>query len=376
MDAPTSLPRPGRGRMSASRRAEFERDVADVVHWMRGYVRRLGFSPVSRSWLYAFESEGIISKGDFDWVLKWVADRRREGLIPFELVAEDDSRALSGSDYYDKEATPREYINRTLKEALERAEHYWPSSYWKHQTNYPILWTEKRDLIKLFEPELPSAVRRFASKGQDDINAKVNLLREIDWAYEHDLEPVVLVFTDHDPAGMQIFNNIEDKLRPLAEVMGIDHLLNDMVKDERFVRFGLDADFIDRNGLLWVDNLETSGGKDLADPKHPQHNFPYVQTYLEQFGARKCEANSLIARPRAARYLIHETLWEWLCHEGNEQWKAENRAAQKDATHYADGIKRMLALFDTAGVLYNPAQLQAAVTGGIASLPGDAPGES
>lgn len=369
MDAPTSLPRPGRGRMSESRREDFQDEVRSIAYWMQDYVNHLGFAPVSRSWLYAFESEGIITKSDFDWALKWVADRRREGLIPFRLVAEDDTRALSGWDVYDQEATPREYINRKLKDALEQAQLYHPSSYWKHQDFYPILWTEKRDLIKLFEPELPRAVRRFASKGQDDVNTKVNLLREIEHAYCNDLQPVVLVFTDHDPAGMQIFNNIEEKLRPLAEVLEVDHLLDEMLDDQLFQRFGLDADFIDRNGLLWVDNLETSGGKDLANPKHPQHNYPYVQSYLKQFGAKKCEANALIARPKAARWLMGNVLWSWLDVTGHNKWVRENEAAEAEATHYADGVKRMLAMFDSAGVLYNPAQLQAAVTNGIASLP-------
>jgi len=341
---------------------------------MRSYVVELGFAPVSRSWLYAFESEGIITKGDFSWALDWLADRRREGLIPFHLVAEDSSRSLSGFDFYDKAATPREHLNNCLKRALEEGKQYSPSSYWKHQEFFPIIWTEKRDLIKLFEPELPAAVRRFASKGQDDVNSKVNLLREIERAYENDLKPVVMVFTDHDPAGMQIFNNIEEKLRPLATVMGVEHHLDDMLDRQRFDRFGLDQEFIERNQLLWVDNLETSGNKDLADPKHPQHNFPYVQSYLKQFGARKCEANALIARPQAARWLMCQELWEVLDVDGHKRWVRENEAAQAASSEHAEFLTRMFGMMDAAGVMYDRAKLQAVVTNGIASLPPSEPG--
>ena len=355
--------------MSAARRTEFEVEVKSIVDWMRRYVYNLGFSPVARSWLYAFESERIIDKGDFEWAGKWLADRRKEGLIPFYLVGEDTTRSLSGVDVYDREATPREYINRTLRDALEQAEMYRPSSFWKHQDYFPIIWTEKRDLIKLFQPEIPAAVRRFASKGQADVNSRVRLLEEYRSADELGLEPVILYCGDHDPMGVKMSDAIYDNLKDIADVMGLSGLLEDMRDDERIVRFGLNEEFIDRNGLLWVDNLETSSGSDLNSPKHPHHQAPYVQDYLKEFGARKCEANALITRPKAARYLVHEALMDWLYQEGIDQWNEENNAAEKQATHYADGIKRMLAMFDSAGVLYNPAQLTAVATNGIATLP-------
>ena len=161
----TSLPRMGRGKVSEARRRAFHEEVQEVVQWMQNYVSQLGFAPVARSWLYALESEGIITKGDFSWAGAWLADRRKEGLIPFDLVGADSTRQLTGQDVYDLEATPREYINRQLRASLEQAAMYWPSSYWKHQRFYPVIWTEKLDLVKLFAPELPEAVRRFASKG-------------------------------------------------------------------------------------------------------------------------------------------------------------------------------------------------------------------
>ena len=94
-----------------------------------------------------------------------------------------------------------------------------------------------------------------------------------------------------------------------------------------------------------------------------------MQSYLREFGTRKCEANALITRPEAARELVDDALMEWLSQDGIDQWEAENDAAEKDASHHADGIRRVLAMFDAAGVLYNPRQLGAAASKGIASLP-------
>jgi hypothetical protein len=372
----TSLPRLGSGRVSEARRHQFHAEVRGVVAWMRQYVARLGFAPVARSWLYAMESEGIITKGNFTWAGKWLADRRKEGLIPFDLVGADTTRALTGSDVYDEEETPREYINRQLRDSLEQAAMYWPTSYWKHQTYYPILWTEKRDLVKLFEPELPKAVRRFASKGQADVNSRVALIEECIWAEENGLQPVILYCGDHDPMGLQISNAIVDNLKPLAEVMGWSRGLLHMAHDDRIVRFGLNAEFIENASLLWIDGLETSSGEDLAGPSHTQHKFPYVQNYLEEFGARKVEANALIANPTAARALIRAELWQWLMSVGHKQWERENEQASKEAATHADGIKRMLAMFDAAGVLYNPRQLPAVVDAGLKSLPQGPPDEN
>ena len=284
-------------------------------------------------------------------------------------IAADTTRELTGSDIYDEEETPREYINRKLRNSLEQAAMYWPSSYWKHQQYYPILWTEKRDLVKLFGPELPRAVRRFASKGQADVNSRVALIEECIWAEENSLFPVILYCGDHDPMGLQISNAIVSNLKPLADVMGWSRGLQFMEDDERIVRFGLNADFINNAGLLWIDGLETSSGGDLANPNHKHHLFPYVRSYLEEFGARKVEANALIANPTAARALIRNELWRWLSSAGHKQWERENKQASKEAAEHADGIKRILAMFDSAGVLYNPRQLTSVVTNGLASLP-------
>ena len=38
--------------------------------------------------------------------------------------------------------------------------------------------------------------------------------------------------------------------------------------DERIIRFGLNAEFVDNSGLLWIDGLETSSREDLANPPH------------------------------------------------------------------------------------------------------------
>jgi hypothetical protein len=82
-------------------------------------------------------------------------------------------------------------------------------------------------------------------------------------------------------------------------------------------RFGLDYDFITEQGLAWIENLETGSGKyPLNDPRHNDHFQPYVQSYLEQFGARKCEANALVTRPGAGRELCQAAILRHVDQDG------------------------------------------------------------
>jgi hypothetical protein len=73
-------------------------------------------------------------------------------------------------------------------------------------------------------------------------------------------------------------------------------------------RFGLNADFIDDHHLTWIDNLETSSGQRLDDPRHPDHYKSYVQDYIARYGVRKCEANALVVAPQVGRQLCRQAI--------------------------------------------------------------------
>jgi hypothetical protein len=74
----------------------------------------------------------------------------------------------------------------------------------------------------------------------------------------------------------------------------------------------LNADFIEENGLTWIDNLETSSGKRLDDAEHSDRDKAYVQDYIAQFGVRKCEANALVVAPEVGRQLCRDAILEYV----------------------------------------------------------------
>jgi hypothetical protein len=76
---------------------------------------------------------------------------------------------------------------------------------------------------------------------------------------------VLLLCGDHDPGGLHITDKMRKNLSDLSGAVGWtpENLI--------ISRFGLNADFINRHRLTWIDNLETSSGKQLDDENHDDH---------------------------------------------------------------------------------------------------------
>lgn len=101
-------------------------------------------------------------------------------------------------------------------------------------------------------------------------------------------------------------------------------------------RFGLNFDFIEENGLTWIDNLITGSGKNLADPSHPNYNMPYVQDYLAQYGARKCEANALVVRPDQARELCRQAIEKYVGPDALERFEEKRQMVRDELQSFRE----------------------------------------
>ena len=78
------------------------------------------------------------------------------------------------------------------------------------------------------------------------------------------------------------------------------------------INIGLTSEQIDEMGLMRINNLETGGGKNLADPAHSDHYKPYVQNYIRDHGVWKCEANALVSNPEGAVGLFEGALSQFI----------------------------------------------------------------
>ena len=192
-------------------------------------------------------------------------------------------------------------------------EGYLPISVWDDLNVYVEVATEKLDLRNLFEPvcrELHVPITNF--KGWSDLNARAAMMRRFAYWHARGKKCVLLLCGDHDPGGLHITEKMRKNLEDLAGAMRKNYGIDWRAVDANLVitRFGLNADFIDDNGLTWIDNLETSSGGRLDDPNHNDHEKDYVQNYISEHGVRKCEANALVVVPVIGRQLCRDAILE------------------------------------------------------------------
>jgi hypothetical protein len=333
------LPVSRRGRRSDDQQAEYDDQIAAFVAKLKEIWSRLDFTPGTRGWCYLAENSGMITKGDFDRLEKLLGDWRKDGRLPLDFCACDEKRAAQNLEHLDEE-TPKEYAQVYVDMALECWQGYEPISFWAFQRCYIEMAVEKIDLRVLFEKICAEYhIPIWNAGGWSDINSRADLMKRFQEHDEAGRLCVLLYCCDFDPAGLKISDTIRKNIGDLQNAVGWypdeDRLIID--------RFGLNIEFIEAHDLTWIDGLETGSGKRLDDPKHPDHNKPYVQNYLKIYRARKVEANALVVRHEAGRRLCREAILKYIDPDGIKRYeKALQRERGKVKKVLPDVMKVML----------------------------------
>jgi hypothetical protein len=295
----TALPQRPKGRPTAASNASY---AEQIKAFCAGILEIVG----SRGWCYLLEGEHIITKGEFDIAERLIVRCRKTGDLPLDICAEDDKRSADGIERLDNPDVEVEVD--TIIEFVNNAHRYYmPVSFWDELDVYVEIATEKSDLKSLFSRvarEFHIVIQNIG--GWADLNVRAGMMRRFQEWEAKGKRCVLLYCGDHDPGGAIISDFLRSNLADLQRAVGWspDRLIID--------RFGLNYDFIEAQGLTWIDNLETGSGGRLDDPNHPDHHKPYVQNYLRRFGARKVEANALVIRPAAGRALCRQAIERYL----------------------------------------------------------------
>jgi hypothetical protein len=297
------LPRRRRGRQSSDSEAEYRARRTAFCQLILQIQSTMDFDVGSRGWCYILEQHGL-TKGDFDAAQALITDCRRIGELPLDICADDDSRETVGlqGDLNDSDVESEAQV--WIHYLRERAhENYTPFAFWDDHNLYVEVGVEKLDLRNLFESvcaEFFVGITNF--KGWSDLNSRANVMRRFAPHEAAGRRCALLLCGDHDPGGLAITGTMRKNLQDLAVAVGWSP--HNLV----ISRFGLNADFVNRVGLTWIDNLETSSGQRLDDPRHPDHNKAYVRDYIHRYGARKCEANALVVAPDVGRDLCRRAI--------------------------------------------------------------------
>jgi hypothetical protein len=233
------------------------------------------------------------------------------------LVAEDGARSFDNLEDVD-DATPEEEGEQIVAGIRWRHLYYTPFSFWDDQDVYLEMLVEKIDLKSLFKQICSRFCIPIANaRGWSDLNTRWAMLERIRLRAAEGKRCVVLYCGDHDPAGLNISNSLRQNFAELLTHAEWLDLMSLLTVD----RFGLNHDFIEAQGLTWIDNLETGSGRSLADPRHKDHKQAYVQVYLQRFGERKVEANALVVRPDAGRELCRQAILKYLPEDAPDRYR-------------------------------------------------------
>jgi hypothetical protein len=310
------LPQAGRGRRSADAEARYQADLEAFCAAIREIESRLDFKVSSRGWCYVLENEAGLSKGDFDKAEQLINKCRKSGLLPLDICSEDSAREFEGLEDLDG-STPEEEARSWLWSVRTAYQRYTPVSFWDEQPYYLQLLVEKIDLKSLFAGICQTFyIPRANARGWCDINGRADMMKRFAYWEKRGKRPVLLYCGDFDPVGLKISETLRDNMADLSAAVGWspDHLIID--------RFGLNFDFIESQGLTWIDGLTTGSNQDLSDPSHKHHQQPYVQEYLRLYGARKVEANAMVIRPEPSRALLRQTILHYLSEDAPSRYQA------------------------------------------------------
>lgn len=266
-----------KGRIGNEMYEERLRDFAKEIRAIDALrKRRMKYS--SRGWAYLLEGLGKIHKGEFTSCQKAINDCRKLGLLPIDFTAQDQDATRRFACIH--EAVDPTVPLKKLKEDIDEMLQELPSritDYWDDEKFYVMMCVEKGDIRNLFKPICQEYhVPIVNSKGWYPIELRGHIARLSMKAEARGLTPVLLLFYDHDPEGLKITNKFRKGLRDVRR--GTKWNPSGLIIE----RFGLNAEEIEKYGLMWIENLKTGSGRESRD-----------WAYIRKFGRRKCESNAI-----------------------------------------------------------------------------------
>jgi hypothetical protein len=302
----SGLPKRSRGRQNGAAEAAYQAELQAFCQRILEIKSALDFEVSTRGWCYVLEGEHVITKGEFAAAERLITCCRKDGNLPLDICADDAKRAPEGIESLDSADLEWE-AEWAVNYVSQAHRNYRPISFWDARPIYVEIAVEKSDLKSLFgrvAAEFHMVIQNIG--GWADLNVRAGMMRRFAKWENKGKRCILLYCGDHDPGGLQISDFLCANFSELQGTVGWSP--SNLVID----RFGLDFEFIEANALVWIDNLETGSGKTLNDPTHHDHRKPYVQEYLRRFGARKVEANALVARPDAGRELCRQAILRYV----------------------------------------------------------------
>ena len=319
-------------------RKDARREMGEAIERLS---RDTGYKFGPRGWAYYAEGLGLITKGEFDRFEKLLTDMRKDGELDPDVIEPDASRmATTVYDFAATDLTPEEHAQYAVDEISERlrswSRAFHEKGFWDGLDFYVEMIVEKKDLVQIFRSTADRYnIRITNGKGDTDIHTRLAMLKRFRDHWEQGRQCVLLAIGDLDPKGTHIVAGLQKTIMSCANIKGLDWIRPEF----DVVNVGLTEQQVNDLGLMKIGNLETGGGRDLSDPRHPDHYKPYVQDYIARYGVWKCEANALVGNPRKAQDLLEGAINRFIPASHPDDVDALNEPGQEQVR---DEISRLV----------------------------------
>lgn len=250
-------------------------DTIEAANIIINEYRRNGLDLTLRQLYYQFVSRDLIPNNDKEYkrLGEIVSDGRMAGLIDWRAIV-DRTRNLRAYGGYD-----------SPQDAIERVAGHYHRHLWEGQDNYVEVWVEKDALIGVIQNACaPLDTPHFSCRGYTSASemweAAQRLRRRADGIGGN---AVVIHLGDHDPSGIDMTRDIQDRLELFAEMpIEVRRLALNMAQIE-----------------------------ELKPPPNPAKTTDSRhQGYVARFGHESWELDAI--EPRRMSNLIRSTIEEYL----------------------------------------------------------------
>lgn len=248
---------------------------------------------------YCLIGQSILTKEEegYDKLVKVVKRARLSGLVPWNWIIDTSRRVLQFSLY------------DSVKEFLTKRIPYYYKDTWENQRRYILVWVEKEALARsLWQSVNYYNIPVFPAKGYDSwahFLKAVKKMREME-----DKELVVLYLGDHDPSGMNMPSDLQNRCK----------LMNLNV---RFERIAITEEQIDQYNIPKLPLRK--------NPKTGKYKDPRAEKYVEKYGAWFVELDAL--KPSVLKQIVEEKVEELLdleAFEDDQNTEEEEKEFLKD----------------------------------------------
>jgi len=165
--------------------------------------RKQGFDLTVRQLFYQFVSRDYIANKDSEYkrLGTIISDARLAGLIDWEIIV-DRTRNLRQNSHWDDPA-----------DIIISAAHSFAVDKWSDQPFRPEVWIEKDALVGILEAACePLDVPFFSCRGYTSISEMWSAAQRLLGYQDRKQKPVIFHLGDHDPSGIDMSRDIQDRL--------------------------------------------------------------------------------------------------------------------------------------------------------------------